>query len=80
MDAAALQTTPRIGLITLGVLFASVCFGLVPFFSRALTEAGIAPHAVALYRYVLASVSERAKIVVPGRSGRRRNLRRAAQA
>lgn len=40
----------------LGVLFASICFGLVPYFSRGLTEQGIAPFAVAFYRYILAAV------------------------
>ena len=40
----------------LGVLFASVCFGLVPYFSRGLTEQGLAPHAVAFYRYVITAV------------------------
>ena len=40
----------------LGVLFASICFGLVPYFSRGLTEQGIAPYAVAFYRYILAAV------------------------
>ena len=47
--------TPSQGLATLGVVFASVGFGLVPFFARTLTEAGMAPHAVAFARYVLAS-------------------------
>jgi len=40
----------------LGVLFASVCFGIVPYFSRNLTDQGLAPHAVAFYRYVIAAV------------------------
>ncbi len=39
-----------------GVLIASVCFGLVPFFGRSLTEQGMAPFAVAFYRYVLAAI------------------------
>jgi len=39
-----------------GVLFASVCFGIVPYFSRNLTDQGLAPHAVAFYRYVIAAV------------------------
>ncbi|MCB1361476.1 MAG: DMT family transporter [Rhodobacter sp.] len=46
----------RVGLATLGVVAASVGFGLVPLFARGLTDSGMAPHAVALYRYVLASV------------------------
>ena len=39
-----------------GVLFASVCFGIVPYFSRNLTDQGLAPHAVDFYRYVIAAV------------------------
>ena len=44
------------GLATLGVVVASVGFGLVPLFARSLIEAGMAPHAIALYRYLLASI------------------------
>lgn len=49
---------PRIGpgLATLGVVAASVAFGLVPYFARSLVEGGMAAHAVAFYRYVLAAV------------------------
>ncbi len=43
-------------LAAFGVLFASICFGLVPYFSRGLTEQGMAPHAVAFYRYVLTAL------------------------
>ncbi|WP_170553465.1 DMT family transporter [Ruegeria atlantica] len=43
-------------LAVVGVLFASICFGLVPYFSRGLTDQGLAPYAVALYRYILAAV------------------------
>ena len=39
-----------------GVLFASVCFGLVPYFSRELTAQGVAPYAVAFYRYVATAI------------------------
>ncbi len=39
-----------------GVLFASICFGLVPYFSRNLTEQGVAPYAVAFYRFIVAAV------------------------
>ncbi|WP_299826310.1 DMT family transporter [uncultured Roseobacter sp.] len=41
---------------TIGVLFASICFGLVPYFSRGLTEQGVAPYTVAFYRYIVAAV------------------------
>lgn len=54
MDYIAPQISPRIGLATLGVVLASVGYGLVPIFARSLTDAGMAPHAVAFYRYVLA--------------------------
>ncbi len=46
---------PSVGLASAGVLFASLCFGLVPFFSRSLTEQGMAPHAVAFYRFATAA-------------------------
>lgn len=41
---------------SVGVLFASICFGLVPCFSRSLIDEGLAPHAVAFCRYVIAAV------------------------
>jgi len=53
-DAKALKSTQTMA--ALGVLFASVCFGIVPYFSRNLTDQGLAPHAVAFYRYVIAAV------------------------
>ncbi|NBC95635.1 MAG: EamA family transporter [Deinococcus-Thermus bacterium] len=37
------------------VVLASIGFGTVPFFARGLTDAGLAPHAVALYRYGIAA-------------------------
>jgi drug/metabolite transporter (DMT)-like permease len=40
-----------------GVLFASICFGFVPYFSRGLTDQGLAPYAVAFYRYILAAIT-----------------------
>lgn len=46
----------RQAMAALGVLFASVCFGIVPYFSRNLTDQGLVPHAVAFYRYVIAAV------------------------
>ena len=54
MNKFTSHASPGIGLATLGVIIASVGFGFVPVFARSLTEAGMAPHAVALYRYVLA--------------------------
>ena len=44
------------GLATLGVIAASVGFGLVPYFARTLTAEGMAPHAIAFYRYAFAAV------------------------
>lgn len=46
----------RLALAGAGVLFASICFGFVPYFSRGLTDQGLAPYAVAFYRYILAAV------------------------
>ncbi|MEL7280682.1 MAG: DMT family transporter [Pseudomonadota bacterium] len=45
-----------VSLAALGVLVSSFGFGLVPYFSRGLTESGLAPHGVAFYRYTLAAV------------------------
>lgn len=53
-DAKLLNS--RQTMAALGVLFASVCFGIVPYFSRNLTDQGLAPHTVAFYRYVIAAV------------------------
>ncbi|WP_050605596.1 DMT family transporter [Ruegeria sp. 6PALISEP08] len=58
MAATSTQTKPAIpyALAVFGVLFASICFGLVPYFSRGLTEQGVAPYAVAFYRYVVSAI------------------------
>ena len=58
MEAAAedQKPAPPYALAVIGVLFASICFGSVPYFSRGLTEQGLAPFAVAFYRFVLAAV------------------------
>ncbi|SLN17279.1 EamA-like transporter family protein [Roseovarius albus] len=47
------SASPSYALAAIGVLFASICFGVVPFFARGLTEQGLAPHAVAFFRYVI---------------------------
>ncbi|WP_171171421.1 DMT family transporter [Ruegeria sp. HKCCA0370] len=39
-----------------GVFFASICFGFVPYFSRGLIDQGLAPYAVAFYRYILTAI------------------------
>ncbi|MEM9578301.1 MAG: DMT family transporter [Pseudomonadota bacterium] len=58
MSKATLQDPPRIAyaVAVVGVLFASICFGLVPYFSRGLTAQGVAPYAVAFYRYIVAAL------------------------
>ena len=61
MSAGPLPPTPALpavpmALATAMVVLASVGFGSVPFFVRGLTEAGMAPQAVALYRYALAAL------------------------
>ncbi|MEW9921958.1 DMT family transporter [Marimonas sp. MJW-29] len=59
MTTTSIQTRPAIpyAVAVLGVLFASICFGLVPYFSRGLTEQGVAPYAVAFYRYIVAATA-----------------------
>ncbi len=52
-DVPRIFTDRQQVLAAIGILLASVSFGIVPFFSRGLTEAGLAPHAVAFYRYVI---------------------------
>ena len=42
-------------LATLGIIAASVGFGLVPYFARTLTAEGMAPHAIAFFRYAFAA-------------------------
>lgn len=58
MEAATQDHKPvaPYAIAVIGVLFASVCFGCVPYFSRGLTEQGLAPYAVAFYRFILAAV------------------------
>ncbi len=43
------------GLATAGIILASAGFGLVPYFARSLTAEGMAPHAVAFFRYAIAA-------------------------
>ena len=58
MTTTSPQSQPAVShiLALLGVLVASICFGLVPYFSRGLTEQGVAPYAVAFYRNIMAAV------------------------
>ena len=58
MTTSSIQSRPAIpyAVAVSGVLFASICFGLVPYFSRGLTEQGVAPYAVAFYRYIVAAI------------------------
>ncbi|MCY0148072.1 DMT family transporter [Hoeflea sp. G2-23] len=44
------------GLATFAVIAASVGFGLVPYFARTLTAEGMAPHAIAFFRYAFAAI------------------------
>ena len=59
MTTTSIQTRPAIphAVAVLGIVFASICFGLVPYFSRGLTEQGFAPYAVAFYRYFVAAIT-----------------------
>ena len=54
--ASAKRNATPYALAVVGVLFASICFGFVPYFSRGLTDQGLAPYAVAFYRYILAAI------------------------
>jgi drug/metabolite transporter (DMT)-like permease len=54
--ASAKRESRPYALAVAGVLFASICFGFVPYFSRGLTDQGLAPYAVAFYRYILAAI------------------------
>lgn len=58
MEYSTTQKRPSVSqaVAVIGVLFASVCFGLVPYFSRGLTEQGVAPFAVAFYRFIIAAI------------------------
>lgn len=50
------KAAPSYALAGIGVLFASICFGIVPYFTRGLTDQGLAPHSVAFFRYVITAV------------------------
>ena len=41
---------------TILVVLACFCFGTIPYFARTLTDAGMAPHAVAFYRYGISAL------------------------
>lgn len=55
-QATPLSDPLKMQLATLGVIVAALGFGVVPYFARGLTDAGLAPYAVAFYRYVLVAV------------------------
>jgi drug/metabolite transporter (DMT)-like permease len=57
-----------VGVVLVG--FSSICFGLVPFFARSLTEAGIAPPAIAFYRYMFSAVAFLPFLRLRGEGGR----------
>jgi len=54
--AVPLLRKPSVALAAFGVGFAAILFGIVPYFARELTEAGMPPHAVAFYRYLLTAL------------------------
>lgn len=55
--ASDIQTSPALSFTTasVGVLIASIGFGLAPFFAKSLTDSGLAAHAVPFYRFLLAA-------------------------
>lgn len=55
---------------TLMVGFSAVLFGLIPFFARNLLEAGLAPPAIAFYRYMISAVALLPFLRLRGTAGR----------
>lgn len=51
-----LKPSLALALASVGVLAASIGFGLTPFFAKSLTDNGLAAHAVAFYRFLLAAL------------------------
>jgi len=49
IHAVPLLRNPSVALASFGVGLAAILFGIVPYFARELTEAGMPPHAVAFY-------------------------------
>lgn len=47
---------PSILIASLGILFASLCFGVLPYFARGLADQGMPPHVIAFHRFTLAAV------------------------
>lgn len=58
------------GFATLMVALSSIGFGLVPFFARHLTEAGMAAPAIALYRYMFPATAFLPFLRLKGQEGR----------
>ncbi|HBN30717.1 MAG: DMT family transporter [Rhodobacterales bacterium] len=52
-DAQPVKLTDQFAFGLAMIMLSAVFFGLVPFFARSLTEAGIAPPAVAFFRYLI---------------------------
>ncbi|GKX33007.1 MAG: hypothetical protein MnENMB40S_06250 [Rhizobiaceae bacterium MnEN-MB40S] len=50
---------------TLGVIVAAIGFGTVPFFARSLTDEGMAPHAVAFYRFAFTAIALLPTLILP---------------
>lgn len=58
----------RLGTFLVGC--SAICFGLIPFFARSLTEAGLAPPAIAFFRYMFAAVAFLPFLRLRGAAGR----------
>lgn len=54
--ASGPEVAARTGLATLGIVAASIGFGIVPFFARSLMAEGIAAHSVAFFRFALTAL------------------------
>ncbi len=59
---------PMVGIVAVGI--STVFFGMVPFFARSLTEAGIAPPAIAFFRYMFPAIAFLPFLKIRGELGR----------
>lgn len=60
--------SPLLGAVMVG--FSSICFGLIPLFARSLVEAGIAPPAIAFFRYTFSAIAFLPFLRLTGEGGR----------
>ncbi|MCV2870556.1 DMT family transporter [Defluviimonas sp. WL0002] len=59
---------PMVGIVAVGI--STIFFGCVPFFARSLTEAGIAPPAIAFFRYMFPAIAFLPFLKLKGEQGK----------